>query len=190
MRRPNSSSLQRLAPLFILVLALGCLEGGSPRSYGVTGGKLLAPQQQGKLPRYEDFPVPKVFKGKPAQPLISGNPQARTFRTRLREGALKGPNFAGHYTIVTWGCGTACQQLSIIDAQTGRVYFPKALSTLTYNLVENMDEAGIKYRLNSKLLVLVGSPGEAAESENMVGTFYYKWENNDLKLIHSIKKQR
>ena len=154
------------------------------------GGKLLAPQQQGKLPRYEDFPVSKIFKGKPAQPLIAGNPQARTFRTRLREGAPKGPNFAGHYTIVTWGCGSSCQQLAIVDAQTGRVYFPKALSTAVYSMMNSPDEAGLKYRLNSRLLVLVGWPNEEIDMENLDGTFYYKWENNDLKLIHKVKRQR
>ena len=139
-------------------------------------------------PRYEDYAVAKVFKGKPARPLINSSP-ARTFRTRLREGAAQGPNFAGHYTIVTWGCGTGCQMMAVVDAQTGRVYFPKALSTLTYNLVENIEDAGLKYRLNSRLLVLVGSPGEEAEAANTVGTFYYKWENNDFKLVQAVKKK-
>ena len=145
--------------------------------------------QKGAPPRFEDYAVTKIFKGKPARPVFASNPQARTFRTRLTEGAQKGPNFAGHYTIVTWGCGTGCEQMAVVDAQTGRVYFPKALSSLNYNLVENIEDAGLKYRLNSRLLVLVGSPGEEAEAANTVGTFYYKWENNDFKLVHSVKKK-
>ena len=165
---------QHLARLLILGLCICC--------------SAQAVKRQGTPPRYEDYAVAKIFKGKPARPLIS-NPQARAFRTRLREGAAKGPNFAGHYPIVTWGCGTGCQQMAVVDAQTGRVYFPKALSTLTYNLVENIEDAGIKYRLNSRLLVLVGSPGEEAEAANTVGTFYYKWENNDFKLVHAVKKK-
>jgi len=32
--------------------------------------------------------------------------KARTFCTTLRREAKAGPNFAGHYTIATWGCGT------------------------------------------------------------------------------------
>lgn len=189
MRRPDSASLQKLVSLFILVPALCCLEGGLPASYGLTGSERRAAQQE-KLPRYEDFPVSKIFRGKPARPLLARNPQARNFRTRLKEGALKGPNFAGHYTIVTWGCGSGCQQLAIIDAQTGRVYFPKALSTAIYSMMTTPDEAGLKYRLNSKLLVLVGWPNEDADTENLAGTFYYKWEKNDLKLIHAVKKQK
>jgi hypothetical protein len=186
MRRSVSRSAQTPARLLIFVLALGCLQPSAPQSYGFGGGERHSPQ--GKPPRFEDFPVPKIFRGKPARPLLS-TPDARAFRTHLREGAKEGPNFAGHYTIVGWGCGTGCEHFAIIDAQTGRVYFSDTLSTATYNLVENIEEAGLKYRLDSKLLILVGSPGEAAEAENMVGTFYYKWENNRLTLIHSVKKQ-
>src|SRR5689334_16959216 len=125
---------QKLARLLIPVICICC--------------SAQAVKRQG-TPRYEDYAVAKTYKGKPALPLIN-NSQARAFRTRLREGAAKGPNFAGHYTIVTWGCGTGCQQMAVVDAQTGRVYFPKSLSTITYNLVENMEDAGLKYRLNSR----------------------------------------
>ena len=46
------------------------------------------------------------------------------YRTRLREGAAEGPNFAGRYTVVIWGCGTGCAQMGVVDSKTGRVYFP------------------------------------------------------------------
>ena len=31
----------------------------------------------------------------------------------------KGPNFAGHYFVVNWGCGSGCLMLVIVDAMTG-----------------------------------------------------------------------
>src|SRR5438105_1150903 len=34
--------------------------------------------------------------------------------------APDGPNFAGHYTVVTWGCGTECQMHAILDGRTGQ----------------------------------------------------------------------
>lgn len=38
------------------------------------------------------------------------------------EGAKSGVNFAGHYHIVTFGCGTSCQTGYIIDEKTGEIY--------------------------------------------------------------------
>src|SRR5437763_667802 len=56
-------------------------------------------------------------------------------------GASKGPNFAGHYTAVTWGWGTECQTLAIVDARTGRVYFAPSPLRL-----------GAEYRRDSSLI--------------------------------------
>src|ERR1035438_1603912 len=40
----------------------------------------------------------------------------------MREGAAMGPNFAGHYTIVTWGCGSSCVSAVVVNANTGAVH--------------------------------------------------------------------
>ncbi len=189
MRRQNSPASQKLARLLILVLAFCSIVGSQGASYGLAGSKLRA-QKQGAVPRYEDFPVTKIYKGKPAPPVLSST-EARTFRTRLKEGAAKGPNFAGHYTIVGWGCGSSCQQLAVIDAQTGKVYFSKTLPNAVYAMLpDTEEEPGLKYRLNSKLLVLVGWPGEGDQPDDLAGIFYYKWENNEFKLVHAVKKKR
>jgi hypothetical protein len=73
-----------------------------------------------RLPRFEDYPVTAIFKGTPAPPKL--RPGDRLFRTRIREGAAKGPNFAGHYTIAEWGCGMGCVSIAIVDASDGRIY--------------------------------------------------------------------
>jgi hypothetical protein len=72
------------------------------------------------IPRFEDYPVTAIFKGVPAPPKL--RPVDRLFRTRIREGVAKGPNFAGHYTIADWGCGTGCVSIAIVDASDGRIY--------------------------------------------------------------------
>ena len=33
-------------------------------------------------------------------------------------------NFAGHYTIVYWGCGCQCQLMAIVDRKNGKIFFP------------------------------------------------------------------
>ena len=97
-----------------------------------------------KVPTFETYRLSEkaIFKGLPADVDLTSYKGARTFRTKLREGAKQGPNFAGHYTVVTIGCGTQCQQNWIIEARTGKILdsFPSIV--------------GIAYQLNSLLLVV------------------------------------
>src|SRR4051794_36214809 len=75
-----------------------------------------------RVPRFEDYRVPLTFAGSAVAPDLS-DPEARRFRTRLREASASGPNFADHFTLVTWGCGTECHVVAVIDAVTGIVTF-------------------------------------------------------------------
>ena len=60
---------------------------------------------------------------RPVEPDVkSGEPHL--YRTVIREEAGKGPNFAGHYTVIRIGCGAATVCLAIADARTGKVFFP------------------------------------------------------------------
>jgi hypothetical protein len=81
---------------------------------------------QEKLPRLEDFQVSGTLKVKPASVKLSSR-RAREFRTMLRTNAEQGVNFAGHYVVVTWGCGSDCRSIAIIDARNGNVYFTPSL---------------------------------------------------------------
>jgi hypothetical protein len=55
---------------------------------------------------FDMFQVDEVYNGKPAGPNFSSDPDAKYFKTRIKEGCKsKGVNFAGHYTIIEWGCG-------------------------------------------------------------------------------------
>lgn len=78
---------------------------------------------QNSLPRFAQFPVADSdqFAGTPASVDIFSYPGASKFRTQLQEGAAKGPNYAGHYTIVTLPCGQMCQDNWVIDAPTGKI---------------------------------------------------------------------
>jgi hypothetical protein len=75
------------------------------------------------LPRFEEFQVRLDFEG-PVHPVdLASHPKARQFRTRLREGAIAPADFAGHYRVISWGCGTGCQVNAFVDLASGRVYF-------------------------------------------------------------------
>jgi hypothetical protein len=97
----------------------------------------------GVTPQFEEYAVSEQSGASPVPVVLRGNPEARRFRTVLRKGATKGPNFAGHFTIVSWGCGTNCQSIAIVDSKTGVVRFAPFGS-----------EIGQEFRLDSRLLVV------------------------------------
>jgi hypothetical protein len=103
---------------------------------------------------------------------------------------MEGPNFAGHYTVTHWGCGSNCWSIAIIDARNGNVYFPRGLPSLGVGIVleGDNDEKPLRFDLRSRLLIAEGFPF-FAERENLEGgRYYFKWENNRLRLIHMIRK--
>src|SRR5205807_983842 len=114
--------------------------------------------------------------------ILSGG--ARTYRTRLREAAKGKPNFAGHFIVTGWGCGTECLEGAIIDAKTGRVFMlPFTLCCWGPPIVVDENFKPMEFRLNSKLIVLSGARNE---KEGDFATRFYKFENNQLTLIKSI----
>ena len=135
-------------------------------------------------PSFRDFQAKERFTGSPAPVEITSHPKAGRFRTVLRRGAKSGPNFAGHFTIVTWGCGTACQEFAIVDAKTGRVYFPSSIRLNAYQMVHDETEP-FQYRKDSNLLIIAGSPDD---EEDKLGLFYYEWTGHDFKLIQEVKR--
>jgi hypothetical protein len=150
----------------------------------VIGLSCLADAQNlNRPPSFNDYLVREVFRGKPAQANFSTDPDARRFITRVREGAKRGPNFAGHFTIVEWGCGTECQSFLIVDAKTGSIYSSPGLAAL-----------GLAFRINSRLLIV--NPPEAIKKvygtavPGWLSTDYYVFEDNQFKLVYSTNKER
>jgi len=68
-------------------------------------------------PRFDDFLVPEMS-SRSADLDTTRDSTAKRFRTVLRSALKDGPNFAGHYSIATWGCGTQCLSYAVIDAAT------------------------------------------------------------------------
>lgn len=134
------------------------------------------------LPQFEGYPAPAAYQGRLADVDLASSPRARTFRTRLREGVAGGPNFAGHFALVEWGCGSGCQAGAIVDVRTGRVYdLPEATGF------------GTSYRLDSRLLVLnppevvfevVGPDGDIPEWGGK--SAYYVWEDGGFRHLRTL----
>jgi len=143
-----------------------------------------------RWPRFEDYPVKNHYAGRPAPAQISSS-RARLFRTAIRTGAKEGPNFAGHYTIVRWGCGSDCRQFAIVDARTGAVYFPHQLTQIDSGPWVGDDplasEETMQFNERSQLLIAVGRR-YTADHDRGVGKYYYVWRNNRLNLIASVRR--
>lgn len=120
-------------------------------------------------------------KRNPVPPRVESG-TAHLYRTVLREEARAGPNFAGHYTIARIGCGAATVCIAIIDAISGKVHFPANLKSATALMTDTgrIDVKTLNYRLDSRLLVVFGSPNEDEKREGMS---YYVWESRKLKPI-------
>jgi len=127
--------------------------------------------------RFEDYAVSKVFKGKPATAKLT-TARERKFRTRLTEDSRGGPNFAGHYTVVFWGCGTGCAQTAIVDAYDGRIVW------VPLDWTDIPDEADVadnrNFRLNSRLLILTRSNYDAHATYT---EYAFLAANSGLRLI-------
>ena len=118
------------------------------------------------------------------------NPGARLFRTRLTNALREGVNFAGHYILTGWGCGTGCTHAAIINARNGNVYSPYQLTEIDATYGDDYSEEQLRFRKNSRLLVLSGRPGTKSENDPAPpsGDYYYEWKNNRLRLIKFVEK--
>lgn len=141
-------------------------------------------------PRFEQFPASEKFGGRVAAPDVRSPPWARGFRTAIRTGARQGPDFAGHYTLVGWGCGAGCQALAIVDANSGKIFDSPMLRSVdninvAFDGPEGTNERLIKYRKDSRLLVVVGGINE---DPKLRGISYFVWEHNRFKRIRFLPK--
>jgi hypothetical protein len=133
---------------------------------------------------FEKYRVTREFGGKPAPPVVSEG-EAHRFRTVLREGAKEGPNFAGHYTLVVWGCGSSCASFAIVDAITGKVYWPPFSGFTWTDGNGPFTEEGLHYRRHSTLLVVQGCP-----EEKDCATRHYNWNGTSLVLLETKPLER
>ena len=93
---------------------------------------------------FEQYVV-SVYGGPSAKPNFQSLPGSINFRTTIRDGIKQGANFAGHYAIVTFGCGTGCSSSFLVDVKSGEIFdFPLG--------GEEYDMLSLDYRPDSKLI--------------------------------------
>jgi signal peptidase I len=99
--------------------------------------------------QFNDFKTDNIYKGKLAKPNFSTDPDAKHFITRIKDGCkYNGVNFAGHYTIVEWGCGCLCQEMAIVDRINGDIIF----SQIPFDTADG--HSGTDFRIDSRMLII------------------------------------
>lgn len=152
--------LAAFAALFVTVVAFS-----APEPHATSASSVL----------FEDFPAQVAGVEQIASPRIRGAFPER-FSTRIREAAdTLAPNFAGHYILTQWGCGTECQSGAIVDATTGTVH---QLPT---------SEWGVEFRADSRLLIVNPSVDGTSYVPEWLTTRYYLWDGNEFRLIKEAK---
>lgn len=138
-------------------------------------------------PTFEQYAVPLTFHGKPAPVKLNSHPDAKTWKTRLKEGSKQGPNFSDYITVVTWGCGSDCTSIAFVDARNGKVYFDNKIEALvSVNVHDKVIDKILSYQRNSNLLIAAGCLNEECSTKR--GVFYFIWTGTGLKEVFSVPK--
>ena len=136
---------------------------------------LCALAQAAEPPKFDQFSAGLAFRGTPA-PARPTTKKQLLFKTQIREGAKKGSNFAGHYTIIEWGCGAGCVSGAVVDAKTGVVY------SLPFDTISAAEGGSLSYQIDSRLLIARGCLNE---NQTSCGAYYYDWTASRFNLVQS-----
>jgi hypothetical protein len=142
----------RSLPL-LLLLALAAPALGQPHPAGTAV----------KPPMPEEYPAGPAYTGRHHAPVLATKDE-KMFRTRLRVGAKGKVDFAGHYVLATWGCGTQCLMGAAIDVRTGKVFM------IPFTLCCWGDADPFAYARDSRLIAFYGQRDENEPD----GTWYYR----------------
>jgi len=147
-----------------------------------------------KLPRFEEYPVHESWTGAPPAIRFRSRPE-RMFRTQFRNAALMPPNFAGHFRVATWGCGTACLSGGIVDLSSGRILalpYPvwrvgatgaqKVWALCGFVSGGEYDEVA-QTRPDSNLLILNCADSYGKDEGTYLHTSYYLFQNGRFRKI-------
>jgi len=118
--------------------------------------------------------------------VVLSDPLVRRYRTLLRSELAKGPDFAGHYRVVTIGMGTGLVTVVILDTSTGSILSPRQLESVFFPLPnddERSEQYGLAHRLDSRLLVVRGIPA----SVEAVGTYFFQLSADRLVFVRGFR---
>lgn len=140
-------------------------------------------------PKFEDFPIAEKWNQERATVKLSTGSE-RMFRTQLTNAAKEPPNFAGHYRIAYWGCGSFCSAGALVDLQTGDSFpLPLAKTNGTgwekwIMCTASFEGTGHEFHIDSRLmLVRCGMNFSVSLKKNVPDVYYFVWERNRFRQL-------
>lgn len=187
--------LRSVAILSLCLVAAGS-PSASPSTAAAQQGESVADEDAGQC---YDFTSADVGPGAPRFPDYATAPQRlrpapvkmtrdfSIFRTKIRNAAAEGPNFAGHFTFASWGMAIGQRCWAIVDSKTGVIHAEampgpdrpgpySSQSKVTCVVILNNDIQEPQFRLDSRLLILTGQI-----TDNRLGVAYYEWTGTQLR---------
>ncbi len=147
---------------------------------------LLVFVAQAEAPRFEKYPVTERFQGHPAPPILA-TPEQRNFKTRIRQGVLKvdsdktALNFAGHYIVIVWGCGSDCAMMATVDALTGTIIEPSLARRGSLQVpLDIWGPMEIDFKPDSRLLILRDA---CREGRQACGTYGFEMKEGQFQIV-------
>lgn len=108
----------------------------------------------------------------------NSHPDSHILKDKLELLIGRKANFSGKYILAAFGCGTACQVITIVDVDTGKIAMPVSSSD------------GSCYLKDSNLLIINPYISKTYDEDlpDWAFTYYYIFEGGHLKLLHQTKE--
>ncbi|TXH71382.1 MAG: hypothetical protein E6Q83_04055 [Thiothrix sp.] len=138
------------------------------------------------VPQFKDYPVEHIYKGQ-AHALVLDE-FAKTYKTRLRAALEEKVNFAGHYVVTIWGCGTSCLFGGIVDKISGKAYPLPELLLGVFPLkpeYQDQDDRELIYKPTSRLLIMAGAFDSDKPGQDDLVKFY-EFKGNRFVLVKQL----
>ena len=127
-------------------------------------GTAVAGAPQDHCTDFSRYTVDAAANGTRAKPDFASTPDAQGLESTILERYTGKPNFAGHYQVVSWGCGTGCQVFAVVDTVTGKITF-----------APRSTQQGASFHLDSALFIL-DPPRETPDHFAYYETDAYVWD--------------
>ncbi|MBY4856918.1 hypothetical protein K6W80_26615 [Burkholderia contaminans] len=134
-------------------------------------------------PSFDRYPAPTASAPrKPAAAPRLTTRETRLYRTVIRDEFRQPANFAGHYRVAIWGCGTDCRNFAIVDKYTGATYTMPGVQAIAG--VMGNDEERVDFRPGSRLLIVAGCFNDDCDDNSAkAARFFYEWTGKQLRRI-------
>ena len=140
-------------------------------------------------PEFDQFPAWVSFSRESLLPnsRLTGHGMRKEFRFRETLTTTIRPNFAGAFTVVEISCGTGCTSMAVIDENTGSTFTRMPFFSLITGSQPPENYFGLKYHLDSRLLIGEGwFDSTAAPGRGYLSRNYYEWTGRSFHLLKKV----